>query len=143
MTQEPDAATPQQKQFRLQVDEAHCDRAAQGLRLMAQYQYRSLVQRYEANARIKQAQRVVRKIVPLIAALAFVAGLASIWMGCTNLPHRLVYFGLAAVLFLETLALCLLPRRAERIGARIRASSEKYFGNRRRSRRSTTCAATC
>ena len=126
----PQADAPQELQFRLKVDAAHCDRAAQGLRLMAQYQYRCLVHRYEANAWVKQAQRGLRKLLPLLMVAVIIAGAAAIWLGCTNGPSGHVFFWLAAILFLEALALWLLPRRADRIAASLRNTSERYFGNR-------------
>ena len=127
---EPQADAPQELQFRLKVDAAHCDRAAQGLRLMAQYQYRCLVRRYEDIAWLKKAQRGIRKFLPLLVTVVVIAAGAAIWMGCTSGSSGHIYFWLAAILLLEALALWLLPRRAEGIGARVRASCERYFGNR-------------
>jgi hypothetical protein len=126
----PDADAPQELQFRLQVDEAHCDRAAQGMRLMAQYQYRSLVRRYEGAGWLKRFQQRARKGARAFAVVVLAASLFGIWTGCVDPPHRGVWFGLAAILFLEALALWLLPSRAERIGIRARAWFERSFGDR-------------
>ena len=126
----PDADVPRELQFRLRVDEAHCDRAAQGLRLMAQYQYRSLVRRYEGLAWLKRTQQGVRKLAPAIAGVSFIAGVLAIWGGCVDVSGRPACFGLGAVLVLEALALWLLPRRAERMGAAVREGFARFFGNR-------------
>ncbi len=126
----PGADAPQELQFRLSVDEAHCDRAAQGLRVMAQYQYLSRVKRYEGIGWLTRFQQRTRKVAPTIAALVFVAGLIVIWVGCVDKSVRHVYFVLAAILLLEALALWLLPRRADRIGASLRDRFARSFGNR-------------
>src|SRR5579862_7994197 len=125
----PEADAPQELQFRLPVDEAHCDRAAQGLRLMAQYQYRSLVRRYEQWGWLKRAQKACRKFASAFAAVVFIASLFATWAGCVQASARHVFFVLAAILFLEALALWLLPPRADRIGACIRRRFERFFGN--------------
>jgi hypothetical protein len=126
----PEADAPHELQFRLQVDEAHCDRAARGMRLMAQYQYRGLVRRYEGAGWFKLFQQRARKGARAFAVLVFAASLFGLWTGCVDAPHRGVWFGLAAILFLEALALWLLPSRGERIGIRIRVWFERFFGNR-------------
>lgn len=126
----PEAGTPQELQFRLRVDAAHCDRAAQGLRLMAQYQYRGLVRRIEGLAWLAGAQRGVLKVAPAIAAVAFVAGLVVVGVGCVSSVSRPADFALAAALFLEALVLWWLPRRMERIRSGARARFERFFGDR-------------
>ena len=126
----PEADAPQELQFRLQVDEAHCDRAAQGMLLMAQYQYRGLVRRYEVKGWLKRFQQRARKVAPAFAVVVFVASLIGTWAGCVDPSHRGVWFGLAAILLLEALALWLLPSRAERVGTRVRVWFERSFGNR-------------
>lgn len=126
----PQADAPQELQFRLQVDEAHCDRAAQGMRLMARYQYRSLVRRYEGTGWLKRFQQRARKGARAFAVVVFAASLFGAWTGCVDRSHRSVWFGLAAILFVEALALWLLPSRADRIGTRVRVWFEGFFGNR-------------
>ena len=126
----PEADAPHELQFRLQVGEAHCDRAAQGMRLMAQYQYRSLVRRYEGAGWFKRFQQRARKGARAFAVVVVAASLFGIWTGCVDPPHRGVWFGLAAILFLEALALWLLPSHGERIGTRVRVWFERFFGNR-------------
>ena len=138
----PEADSPQELQFRLRVDEAHCDRAAQGLRLMAQYQYRSLAQRYEDIGWLKRVQQGGRKFAPGIAVVVFAAGLIAIWAGCVAESSRHIFFGLAALLFVEALALWLLPRRADGIGAGLREWFAKLFGNRAASMMRKTGRAT-
>src|SRR5579862_3867082 len=104
----PEADAPQELQFRLPVDAAHCDRAAQGMRLMAQYQYRSLVRRYEGKAWFKHLQQRARRVAPAFAVVVLAASLFGIWTGCEDAPHRGLWFVLAAILFVEALALWLL-----------------------------------
>jgi len=122
------ADAPQELQFRLRVDEAHCDRAAQGLRLMAQHQYRSAVRRYEAIGWLRRTQQGIRKIAPAIAVVALIAGAAMLWVGCIDRAPG--DFVLAAALFLEAVALWRLPRWVERIRTGARAGFERFFGNR-------------
>jgi hypothetical protein len=126
----PEADAPQEFQFRLPVDAAHCDRAAQGLRVMAQYQYLGRVRHYENIRWWKWMQRGSRQVPPWLAGVVFAASVVALWVGCTNKPARTVYFVLAAILFLEGLALRLLPSRADRIAARLRHRFARYFGNK-------------
>lgn len=125
-----DAHAPQQLQFRLRVDEAHCDRAAQGLRLMAQYQYRSLALRYENIGWIRRARQGSRRLAWALSAVALAASLVALWAGLANRWGRHDYFTLAALLLLEAVALWLVLPRAERINSGLRARFERYFGNR-------------
>lgn len=126
----PEAHAPQELQFRLRVDEAHCDRAAHGLRLMAQYQYRSLARRYENIGWIRRARQSSRGLARPLAAVALAASLIALWAGLTDRWSRHEYFILAALLFLEAVALWLVLPRAERINSGLRARFERYFGNR-------------
>jgi len=126
----PDAHAPQELQFRLPVDEAHCDRAAQGLRLMAQYQYRSLARRYENIGWIRRARQGSRGLARALAAIALAASLMALWGGLANRWWCQGYFTLAAVLFVEAVALWLVLPRAERINNALRARFERYFGDR-------------
>ena len=97
---------------------------------MAQYQYRSQVQRYEDIGWLKWIQQGGRKAVSTIAAIAFIAGLIAIGVGCVDETSRHACFGLAALLLLEALAFWLLARRVERIRAGIREWFARFFGNR-------------
>ena len=126
----PEADAPQELQFRLQVDAAHCDRAAQGMRLMAQYQYRGLVRRYEGAGWLKRFQQCARKVAPAFAVVVFVASLVGAWAACVDPSHRGIWFALAAILFLEAVALWLLSSRADRFGTGLRLRFESLFGNR-------------
>ena len=125
----PEANAPQELQFRLQVDESHCDRAAQGLRLMAQHQYRSQVRRHERTGWLGRMQRGGRKVAPAIGVLLLIAGVVSVLVSRANEPSRLVCYGLAAILFLEALAFLLLPLWADRVSTGIRVWFEGIFGN--------------
>jgi hypothetical protein len=126
----PDADAPRELQFRLQVDEAHCDRAAQGLRLMAQFQFRSQVARNQRVAWFRRFQQMARKAAPALAAIVFLAALFATWVGSTDASARPLFFVLAAILLAEAVALWLLPSRADRIGAATREWFARYFGNR-------------
>ena len=121
----PEADAPQELQFRLQVDEAHCDRAAQGMRLMAQYQYRGLVRRYEGTGWLKRFQQPDARARVRSRCLSSPRACSGSGRAAWNPPHRGVWFGLAAILFLEALAFWLLPLRADRIGVRIRVWFER------------------
>ena len=125
----PEAKPPQELQFRLPVDAAHCDRAAQGLRSMAAYQYRSVALRYARIAWLKRLQVGGRKVAPVLGAIVFVVGLVASAVACADASVRTVYAILAAVLFLEALALWLLPRRADGVAAALRVRFERMFGN--------------
>ena len=126
----PDADAPQEWQFRLRVDEAHCERAAQGLRCMAQHQFRAQVERNERVAWFKRLQQVARKIARPLAVLVFIAALVAARSGWQDQAARTIWFGLAAVLVAEGMALWLLPRRADRIRAALRERFATFFGNR-------------
>ena len=120
---------PQERQFRLQVDAAHCERAAQGLRLMAQRQYRSVALRY-ANARwLKRLQRSGRKVAPVLGALCFLLGLVMSVAAGVDASARTVYAVLATAFFLEAFAFWLLPKRADAMAAGVRTRFERIFGN--------------
>jgi len=126
----PAPGSPQELQFRLAVDDAHCDRAAQGLRLMAQYQYRTLALRYQNAAWIRRLQRGGSKVAPAIAVVALVAGLLTGWAAFPDTPQRRVYAVLSAILLLEAAALWWLPRRVDGIGVALRVRFERKFGDR-------------
>lgn len=124
----PQADAPQELQFRLQVDEAHCDRAAQGLRLMAQHQYRGLARRYDDIGWLKGTRRGIRKVAPALAVVPFIGGLVMLWAG--GLDRSPGDFVLAALLLLEAVALWTLPRWSERIRIGLRRRFERFFGDR-------------
>ena len=125
----PEATAPQELQFRLAVDAAHCDRAAQGLRLMAQHQYRSVALRY-ANARwLKRLQRGGRKVAPALGAICFLLGLVMSVAAHVDRSERTVRAVLAAAFFVEAFAFWLLPRRADALAAGLRLRFERMFGN--------------
>jgi hypothetical protein len=117
-------------QFRCQVDAAHCDRAAQGMRLMAQYQYRTLARRYAESGWLQRCQRGARRVAPALALLVLATGLFAAWQACTDPSHRVLWFALAAILLAEALALWLLPRRADGVARRLRRGFETRFGHR-------------
>jgi len=134
----PDADAPRQLQFRLRVDAAHCDRAAQGLRAMARYQYRGLVRRYEGGGRFKRFQQSTRKFAPAAGVVAFAGGVLAVCLSFAEEPSRRIWLVLAALLFVEALALWVLPPRADRIAAAMRLGFERRFGNRAAARMDKT-----
>ena len=121
---------PPPLQFRLDVDAAHCERAAQGLRAMAQYQYRGLVRRYEFTGRLLRFQQFCRKWARKAAAVAIVAGGVSLVAAQVNESARHIFWWLAAILFAEAAVLWLLPRDGEPMGKRLRLRFEKSFGDK-------------
>lgn len=125
----PETDTPRELQFRLHVDRSHCDRAAQGLRLMARHQYRSQVQWHERSGWFGRIKPRVRKTAPAIGVLLLIAAAISLWLSRWNGPSRLAWYGLAAILFLEALAFMLLPLWADRAATAVRAWFEEIFGN--------------
>ena len=126
----PVTDAPTELQFRFAVDAAHCDRAAQGMRLMAQYQYRTLASRYAGAGWLQRCQRGARKVAPALALLVLATGLFAIREACTDPAHHVLWFVLAAILFAEALALWLLPRRADGLTLRLRRWFETGFGDR-------------
>ncbi|MFL6626589.1 MAG: hypothetical protein ACJ8G1_09110 [Vitreoscilla sp.] len=137
-TEPPAADAPRQLQFRLQVDAAHCDRAAQGLRAMARYQYRALVRRYEGGGLLERIRTGARRFAPALGAVAFAGGVLAACLSFAQEPSRLAWRVLAASLFLEAVALWMFPPRADRIRAAIRRFFERRFGNRAAARMDKT-----
>jgi hypothetical protein len=112
------------------VDAAHCERAAQGLRLMAQRQYRSQVRRLQDKPWMRRTQSLGRRFARGFAAVVLVAGLLSLWAGVAGTPAHPVFLALGAILLLEAAALWVLPGRADRINGAVRRRFERLFGNR-------------
>lgn len=125
-----DAAPTQELQFRLHVDAAHCDRAAEGLRAMAIFQYRSQVRRYENVGWFGRTRAVLLKLAPAIAALLVVAACIAVGIGVVERTARVVFFGLAAVLLLEAVVFVRISRQPDGARTWLRTRFETFFGNR-------------
>jgi hypothetical protein len=126
----PDAAAPQELQFRIQVDQAHCDRAAQGLRAMAMHQYLGLTRRYENIGWYRRTRTGLRVVAPLLGVLVFGFGWVVAALAAVEPRSRVVLYTLAAVLFLEAVALVLAPFYADRVHDGLRARFARFFGDR-------------
>ena len=126
----PDAAPTQELQFRLHVDAAHCDRAAQGLRTMAIHQYRSQVRRFEAIGWFERMRAVLVKLSPAIAVLLLVLAVVAGSLGAMQRTSRGVLFGLTVLLLLEAIVFVLITLRFQGTNTWVRTRFETWFGNR-------------
>ena len=127
---EPDPVPPQELQFRLPVDTAHCDRAAQGLRAMAIFQYRSQVRRHEGIGWLRRTRAVLVKLSPAIAVLLFVSAFIAGSIANVERSSRVAFFGLAVLLLLEAIVFVLLTLRFQGTNTWVRTRFETWFGNR-------------
>lgn len=125
----PEDGPPRELQARVAVDAAHCERAEQGLRRMAQHRYGELVARQERRGWLVRLRPVARKAALVIAVVAFVGGVVVAGQGVVESRSRWPDLALAAILFLEAWVLWVLARRGDRLAVAFRGAIARWFGN--------------